>query len=601
MPVKQKKIRLQEKQPVYAGQVLRQVKRNGVALLQLPTGQGKTLITLKVVAELLRHSRKPRPVILVTPKRSDSASFESALRGESGTGFDFSKNPWVRDACRCGGLAGVCKGKKPKLAYAECWGLRDITNSRPPLGAVVIIDEVHRFSTYLQNQADAAGHRKSGIPPSKSKRRQYILLSATPINPTRIYGEDRSKMETLEQQEEEENQFIRASYLNLYRTMVSLSYIGETKKEQLLDLLADETDLSLEDFAEKLRKVMAVLSPVPGPEILALLGPQGKPPYIPKKVRTSPNECHKSVKGLMAFHAVTSSVLDQYYCAERMALAGVVSKPGTASAGFIPLPKYMRRKGHAHYQPSIPYADETIAALQTLYRKRDVQQRLLDGKVNALYAFLRDVWRERKTQQKWRVLVYCAHRGSVAALAAELESRFVKDGIRCGCGKNNTWLYGKYGANRVVLGTEGYPSDMGSSGEGKLIEYFGLPRENCKKGDNCPSGYVLITSDRLSESINLHDRCEVMVHFDLDWSPLRMIQRFGRLWRIDSSSLTKSHSIQRPHRPAVFHMVQPGSVDEEVLWRLENRWKRLEALNLGLEIVGFKDALGERIYGHNHQ
>lgn len=601
MSVKQKKIRLRERQPGYARQLLRQVRRNGVALLQLPTGQGKTLITLKAIAELLRHARNPRPVILVTTKRLDSGVFESALRGELQGAVDIAKNPWVRDACRCGGLEGLCKGKKPKLAYAECWGRRDISNYRPPLGAIVIIDEVHQFSAFLQHQADKAAHRKSGVQPSNSKRRQYILLSATPINPTRIYWEEQRRMETLEQQEEEENRFIRASYLNLYRTMISLSYMRETKKCQLLGLLDDETESSLEEFAEKLRRVMAVLAPIPGPEVLCSLGPKGKPPYVPQKVRTSPAECHRSVKGLLAFHETIANDLDLYYCAERMALAGVVSKPGTSSAGFVQLPKYMRRKGHAHYQPSLPYAPETIAALQALYRKEPVRQLLLTGKVDALYSFLKGIWSNRRGKRKWRVLVYCAHRGSVAALAAELERRFVKDGIRCGCRKSYTvsWLYGRHGGNRVVLDTEGYSGDMGSWGESKLIEYFGLPREQCRKGDSCPLGYVLVTSDRLSESINLHDCCEVMVHFDLDWSPLRMIQRFGRLWRIDSAALEESRSIQRPQRPAVFHMIQPGSVDEEILWRLENRWSRLEALKLGLEIVSRKDALGERIYGYS--
>jgi hypothetical protein len=42
--------------------------------------------------------------------------------------------------------------------------------------------------------------------------------------------------------------------------------------------------------------------------------------------------------------------------------------------------------------------------------------------------------------------------------------------------------------------------------------------------------------------------------------------------------------------------VQPGSVEEEILWRLEKRWKRLTALGLGLDTVRLEDALGVRIY-----
>lgn len=73
-------IRLYPEQNKYARQILRQIRENGVALLQLPTGQGKTLIALKVAAEELSHSRQPRPVVLVTRKRQDSE-----LLGKSGT------------------------------------------------------------------------------------------------------------------------------------------------------------------------------------------------------------------------------------------------------------------------------------------------------------------------------------------------------------------------------------------------------------------------------------------------------------------------------------------------------------------------------------
>ena len=100
---------------------------------------------------------------------------------------------------------------------------------------------------------------------------------------------------------------------------------------------------------------------------------------------------------------------------------------------------------------------------------------------------------------------------------------------------------------------------------------------------------MLVTSDRLSESIDLHNTCEIMIHFDLDWSPLRMIQRYGRLWRLEKPK-------RKPKPPAVFHMIQPGSVDEEIFWRLQKRWESLKKLQLGLELVDLTHALGERIY-----
>ncbi len=573
------------------------MRHTGVALLQLPTGQGKTLITLKAVAELLRRSKKPRPVILVTPKRQDGDIFERALRGEPRVDENCEHNPWARDAFKTHGLGGLCKGKKPKLAYAQCWGPSDLRSSYIPLGAIVIIDEIHRFTSFLENCADCAGKKKSGIKPTPAKRRQYILLSATPINPTRISeGEDRSEL-TFEQQEEKEDKFIRKSYLNLYKTMISLSFLSIREKEKLVDSLERSETTTLQSFATDLKVVMKTLRPVPDPEILLKLGPKGKSPYQPPPQKLQPSKYHESVSGLLKFHEAVSKDSELSYCAVRMALAGARSRPGTASVGFWPLKKSFISRGHAHNQPGLEYAEQTTKALQTLYRRGHPLRTMLSAKIDALAGFLAEVWKNRNAKRKWRVLVYCAHRGSVSALAAELEKRFIRNGITCNCKENNTWLYGNNAANRIVWGTQGYTSALHETqAESTLIQLFSSPQENCKRGGRCAAGFVLVTSDRLSESISLHDCCEIMVHFDLDWSPLRMIQRFGRLWRIDSATANKDHAIHRPKKPAVFYMVQPGSVDEEILWRLEKRWQRLEALKLGLETVSRKDALGERIY-----
>ena len=52
---------------------------------------------------------------------------------------------------------------------------------------------------------------------------------------------------------------------------------------------------------------------------------------------------------------------------------------------------------------------------------------------------------------------------------------------------------------------------------------------------NSPFGpEVLVTTDRLSEGVDLHRHCRHLVHYELDPSPLRVIQREGRVRRIDS-------------------------------------------------------------------
>lgn len=52
---------------------------------------------------------------------------------------------------------------------------------------------------------------------------------------------------------------------------------------------------------------------------------------------------------------------------------------------------------------------------------------------------------------------------------------------------------------------------------------------------NSPFGPdVLVTTDRLSEGVNLHRCCRHLIHYELDPSPARTLQRNGRVRRVDS-------------------------------------------------------------------
>ena len=46
------------------------------------------------------------------------------------------------------------------------------------------------------------------------------------------------------------------------------------------------------------------------------------------------------------------------------------------------------------------------------------------------------------------------------------------------------------------------------------------------------SGVVLLATDAASEGLNLHERCRLVVHFDLPWTPARLEQRTGRVDRL---------------------------------------------------------------------
>ena len=52
---------------------------------------------------------------------------------------------------------------------------------------------------------------------------------------------------------------------------------------------------------------------------------------------------------------------------------------------------------------------------------------------------------------------------------------------------------------------------------------------------NSPFGPdVLVVTDKLSEGIDLHRYCRHLVHYELDPSPIRTVQRNGRLRRVSS-------------------------------------------------------------------
>ena len=46
------------------------------------------------------------------------------------------------------------------------------------------------------------------------------------------------------------------------------------------------------------------------------------------------------------------------------------------------------------------------------------------------------------------------------------------------------------------------------------------------------SGSVLLATDAASEGLNLHERCRMVVHFELPWTPARLEQRTGRVDRL---------------------------------------------------------------------
>jgi Helicase conserved C-terminal domain len=78
---------------------------------------------------------------------------------------------------------------------------------------------------------------------------------------------------------------------------------------------------------------------------------------------------------------------------------------------------------------------------------------------------------------------------------------------------------------------------------------------------------ILVATDVLSESIDLHEACRIVVHYELPWSPLRLFQRVGRLTRLKR----RGAKLEFNRDVRVGHVIVPGSVEEERVNRLARR------------------------------
>ena len=97
---------------------------------------------------------------------------------------------------------------------------------------------------------------------------------------------------------------------------------------------------------------------------------------------------------------------------------------------------------------------------------------------------------------------------------------------------------------------------------------------------NSPFGPdVLVTTDRLSEGIDLHGCCRHLIHYELDPSPIRIIQRNGRIRRVNSWAAKTKEPIE------IAYPVFKGTRDEKLVKIMRDR---LDIFDLLLGGVGGK-------------
>lgn len=111
---------------------------------------------------------------------------------------------------------------------------------------------------------------------------------------------------------------------------------------------------------------------------------------------------------------------------------------------------------------------------------------------------------------------------------------------------------------------------------GKNYAYYLRKNEFKKDGftnfnnPNNEQTLVLIVTDKHSQGVDLHKSEAWLVHYELSWNPVRIIQRFGRVWRLLDGKMTS---------PVAFHIPYTFSSEEEQIRRLEERWKILTEKN----------------------
>ena len=98
---------------------------------------------------------------------------------------------------------------------------------------------------------------------------------------------------------------------------------------------------------------------------------------------------------------------------------------------------------------------------------------------------------------------------------------------------------------------------------------------------------MLVSTDCLSEGINLQDYCSAVVHYDLPWNPTRLEQREGRVDRFGQHA---------PEVRVVTYWGEDNYIDETVLKVLLHKHKAIrKALGVSIPVPGATNEVVEAL------
>jgi len=522
------------------------------ALVQLPTGFGKSLVATLVFDRLRKRHPRTRLVVVLPNQNDVPRGWRDALQvgdewlrfGEwlslkdpgAGRGYVmFETHRYLNRA-----MLAKTGGRPTPLA-------RELTSRR----CLVVIDEVHRARRLRRALAEvfaAVGERRElergalTTPfraPLRGKRRawpRWLLLSATPYNPVLLEGfdpADTRKTHGHTWSKFDAEREADAILGELESTLGSLAWLaGATRGEWFNE--------------HRARARARLVSGMPGPSLTPPAQlivwpesvrqghflPSGTPRYAIKPQSPDAARVDLAVKQLVdareCIHSVDGEGHAQSSTADRVFLSAA------------PRPTSVRQLER------LTYSKKLVDAIRRARRSPWKPNELV--KVESLLQFIGRVGDEN-------VLVFTVHRAVARRIAELLRSVDHTD---------------------VREAFEVNPQDQ---------KWF---RRKARRGRR-----VLVVTDACSESIDLHQRANILVHYELPWSPLRVMQRVGRLWRLRPDERRPGRAPKAPRLPGIVHFAHPGSVDEEILNRLHRRWGYLSAL--GLDYLSFHEALGTRL------
>ena len=507
------------------------------ALLQLPTGQGKSLVAVDV----FKKWGRPRGLnfLLVTPADKPlSEGWRAALAlDEDANAVHRAGMPFHLDRST-GRPANACRVTIRQLTKFFERGARANEDWQRWLvqhEAFVVVDEFHRNRKWRQAlslafERESDRHLAAWFRPGRGRRPRapvWLLLSATPYNPVELDFQLDQSAATADADADVERE-VRALGSEVRRTLYALAALddhrGGSAREAVTELVRKVEDaLAAPEASDRVSIGSGPLTIVPG--TTHDLRPSRRAPALVVKI---PEHTERDLLVVQEVYRRLLSGRDRQSgvvaLAERLVLAGVRPTNGCR-----------RLEQHG-------YGRATVAAVAKARLPSGVRLAALESLVSVARAAVSD---------GDKVLVFCSHRAAaVAALRA------LRSGMKA------------LPRRDVAVASSGI-RDVDSAAAFNSSE---SPR-------------VLVTTDVNSESVDLHARCRTMIHFELPWTPLRVMQRYGRLWRLMQGG--------RQRIPRVFHVVHPGSVGEEILNRLRRRWDYLRVL--GIDYVDLGVALGTRV------